>query len=394
MFSLFLCNSILFLLDFPSEATQRISNPVNFEKVRKNKEFQYVFKTNSRGLRYNDIPAEKPVNTFRIFVSGDSFTEGEGVEDSKRFTNLLEGKYQSSDKSVMFINGGLTGAGPLTYGKLFLEVGLEYNPDALLICVFVNDVADAPDTLSLRPFDTLPSRSALKRVIQNLWPRLYARLKLYYIQKDYQRRNDTSHFVLTISEQARKQDIPQSRINRWKESLPHELVTAVKRETFNGAILSLGLLYPEYWSDSIDISNTRAKKKWKNMTNILSEILVRAKQSGLETAVILIPSPFQYDQKSHGEMNPWIITGSQIRKEWLSEETEIQKRMKRWTVSKGISFLDLTPVFREAIKLNKSLNWELDGHWNNSGHDVAANAIASWLDDQQVFSFMKSKKLK
>ncbi len=47
-------------MDFPAEATERISNPVNYEKVRKNKEFQYVFKTNSRGLRYNDIPAEKP----------------------------------------------------------------------------------------------------------------------------------------------------------------------------------------------------------------------------------------------------------------------------------------------------------------------------------------------
>src|SRR3990167_73436 len=153
--SLFLCNCVLGFLSFPSEVPQKISHPINYEEVRQNKEFQYIFKTNSRGLRYHDIPAEKPANTFRVFVSGDSFTEGEGVDDGKRFTDLLEGKFQSSDKSVLFINGGLTGAGPLMYGKLFLEVGLEYKPDALFICLFVNDVADTPEKLYLKPFSFL-----------------------------------------------------------------------------------------------------------------------------------------------------------------------------------------------------------------------------------------------
>ena len=61
--------------------------------------------------------------------------------------------------------------------------------------------------------------------------------------------------------------------------------------------------------------------------------------------------------------------------------------------SEGIPFLDLTPVFREAMKSNESMNWELDGHWNNSGHQVAANAIASWFVDRQVFSFMKDNEI-
>jgi hypothetical protein len=222
---------------------------------------------------------------------------------------------------------------------------------------------------------------------------VYIQLKSFYLQREYHSKTKTTDFILTISEQARKKNIPQSQINRWKESLPQELISAINQGTFNGSILSYGLLYPEYWSDSIDILSTRAKKKWKNMTNILTEILERSKQSGVETAVLLIPAPFQYDPKSHSETNPHIIAGSEIREEWLSEYTEIQKRMRLWALSEGVSFLDLTPVFREAIKSNKNLNWELDGHWNHLGHQVAANAIAAWLDDQQVFSFMKSKSL-
>lgn len=327
--SLFLCDGVLGFLSFPSEVPQRVSHPVNYEEVRQNIEFQYIFKTNSRGLRYHNIPAEKPANTHRVFVSGDSFTEGVGIDDGKRFTDLLEGQFQSSDTSVLFINGGLSGTGPLLYGKFFLEVGLEYKPDALLICLFVNDVANTPEELSPKPFSASPSRqSGFRKIAHTLWPRVYTQLKLFYLQREYHSKTKTTDFILTISEQARKKNIPQSQINRWKESLPQELVSAINQGTFNGSILSYGLLYPEYWSDSIDISNTRAKKKWENMTNILAEILERSKQSGVETAVLLIPTRFQYDPKSHSETNPWIIAGSEIREEWLSEETEIQKKMR------------------------------------------------------------------
>ncbi len=387
--SLFLCDWVLGFLGFPSEIPPRVSHPTNYEEVKQNIEFRYIFKTNSRGLRYHEIPTEKPPNTYRVFVSGDSFTEGVGVDDGKRFTDLLEGKFQSSDTSVLFINGGLSGTGPLTYGKLFPEVGLGYNSDALLICLYVNDVANTPEKLSPNAFSALPSRSGLKKIAHSLWPRVYTQLKLVKWQLEYQGKTKTTDYILAVSGEARSRGIPESQIKRWKESLPQELVSAVNQGRFNGQILSHGLLYPEYWSDSIDLSNPRAKKKWKNMTNILAEILERAKQSGVETAVILIPSIFQYDPKSHSETNPEIITGSETREEWLSEETEIQKRMRLWALSKGVPFLDLTPVFREAIKSNKNLNWELDGHLNHLGHQVAANVIASWLDAQQVFSFMK-----
>ena len=120
--SLFLSDGILGLLGFPPEVPQRITHPANYEELRQEIEFQYNFKTNSRGLRYRDIPADKPFNTHRVFVSGDSFTEGKGIDDGKRFTDLLEGQFQSSDTSILFINGGLGGTGPLEYGKLFLEL--------------------------------------------------------------------------------------------------------------------------------------------------------------------------------------------------------------------------------------------------------------------------------
>jgi hypothetical protein len=88
-----------------------------------------------------------------------------------------------------------------------------------------------------------------------------------------------------------------------------------------------------------------------------------------------------YNPGQHGEKNPWIITGAEIDKRWLTEDTEIQIRLRQWTKENDVPYLDLTPILRKVIQSNQSLNYELDGHWNNLGNQVAAKAIESWLSD-------------
>ena len=324
----------------------------------------------------------------KIFVSGDSFTEGEGVDVSYRFTNLLENHFKYHP-SVLFINGGLRGTGPLEYGMLFLKVGLKYDPDALLICLYVNDVANTPEQLIQDPFDQLSLR---KKAIY-FWPHVYTLLKSILLQREYNRKTETSDFISLITQRANAQQIPQNKIIAWKESVPRELEEAVNNGLFNGHILSYGLLRPRYWSDSIDIDSEIANKKWQNMTLLLSKILAKAKDKEIETGIVLIPSPFMYDPETHSTMNPWVITGTKLNESWLSEDTEIQKRLRLWAKDIEVPFLDLTPEFRMAIKTDKNLNWELDGHWNNNGHQVAAKAIESWLSNTQVYSFINNENL-
>lgn len=389
--SLFLFEYALDIAGYPTEVPQRIAHPANYEEVRQNLEFHYVFKTNSRGLRYRDIPQEESPGTYRVFVSGDSFTEGLGVEDGQRFTDLLERQFHSSYSNALFINGGLTGTGPLQYGKLFLDVGLSYRPDALLICVFVNDVANTPENLPTRPFGDPAPRTGFKQAVHVLWPRIYTQLKLLRSHREVELKTSTTDFIQTVSEQARIKKISETQIDAWRNSLPQDLVDAINQGTFTGPILSYGLLYPEYWVDSIDISNARAERKWNSMAIVLTEIIERARRNEVETSVVLIPSYFQYDARSHVESSPWIVSGTVIRDEWLSGETEIQRRMRLWASSESVSYLDLTPVFREAVKSHPHLNWVLDGHWTGSGHQVAADAIASWLDRDPVFSFASTR---
>lgn len=111
-----------------------------------------------------------------------------------------------------------------------------------------------------------------------------------------------------------------------------------------------------------------------------------ANRNHLETGVVLIPAPFQFDPRMHDSRHPWALAGTEIEKRWLTTDTGIQRKMRLWATTNGVPFLDLTPIFRKEAQ-SKVLNYELDGHWNSSGHTVAAHAITSWLQTENVFSF-------
>jgi len=211
--SLFICDGALSLFNFPPVLPQRISHPKNFEEIRNNIEFHYVFKTNDHGLRYRNIPTEPAGSSHRIFVSGDSFVEGEGIDEGKRFTDLLEDEFSTSSESVLFINGGLASTGPLEYGRLFQHVGLKYNPEGLLICLFVNDVADTPAELAQNGLiESYRFRSGIKKHAYSFWPHIYTLLQEVKFRREYRNKTRTSDFISAIVRQAEKQNISPARI--------------------------------------------------------------------------------------------------------------------------------------------------------------------------------------
>lgn len=92
----------------------------------------FAWNTNGKGLREEQFSEEKPVNTTRILVLGDSITAGWGVNVSDRYTDLLEEKLNSND-SIQVINAGVPGWGMKDY-SLFLEHrGVNYEPDVVVV---------------------------------------------------------------------------------------------------------------------------------------------------------------------------------------------------------------------------------------------------------------------
>jgi hypothetical protein len=92
------------------------------------------FRTNSRGLRDQEYPLEKPANTFRVAVLGSSMTLPSGVEIERAFHSLLEKRLteESAFTRYEFINFAVGTYQPSQVVGMLELRALEYDPDLIL----------------------------------------------------------------------------------------------------------------------------------------------------------------------------------------------------------------------------------------------------------------------
>ena len=369
------------LLGFAADWAPPVDHGPNHDEVRTNPEFKYVFRTNSQGLRYRELPLEKTApSEYRTLVLGDSYVEGFGIDERATFASRLETVFSTPSRQAEFINCGLTGTGPLQYGRVFLDVGLRYHPDAVLLVVHANDVSDTDS----RSYDMVKrgiwyippdaERSPARRAAHALWPHAY--LMGRGVLDQYHRRHPGSA-IAGLEDLAKTKGVSQSRIDAWQKSLPPELAKLVGTDQFSWWILGLGLVNPAYWTDSLDIDTESARARWTAMSGVLTETVKQARARNLAVAVVFAPVAFQYDPE-YGDL--WTHVGVHVRREWLTEQSELERSLQRWANEDDVPFLNLTTPFREAVRDGRrGLNFRMDPHWTEAGHAVAADAIAAWL---------------
>lgn len=405
--SAFLAEFALLVIGSPAGVPIQITHPPNDTITRESFEFSYEFKTNSQGLRSKEIPLEKPPGAKRVLVLGDSFTEGWGVEADKVFCSRLEDSFATAGRQVAFLNGGMSGRGPLEYGRLFFNIGVKYSPDAVLICLFANDVTDTPADAKpenlhmshLKPAERYKTADKfLKRASSTLFPRLFYRM--HQAKENIRNRNKPSQegmvregkprkydVIGRIMREARENDIPEATIQRWRESLDPKWVELANSGMVNWYLLIFGLYNPHYFSDMVDIDRPEAEEKYAAMMRLVEETVRGARERGMDAGIVLIPTHYMYDPSTHepDSQYPQKRCGVIARREWLSGQTEIQRRLASWTAERGFPYLDLTPAFREARASGPPLNYAFDGHWNPEGHRLAAATIGKWLRESKPF---------
>lgn len=94
--------------------------------------------TNEVGMRSErNYPKIQPQGRKRITFLGDSYTAGDGVSNGDRFTDLLERRYTHLDA----LNFGLNGSGTDQQLLIFESMAREYEVDAVVICVCIENIA-------------------------------------------------------------------------------------------------------------------------------------------------------------------------------------------------------------------------------------------------------------
>lgn len=389
---LFVADRAFALLGFPVEVPIKISNPARFEEVRKNIEFTEHFKTNRMGLRYDDIPFQKPAGERRVFVVGDSFTEGLGVEADQTWLSDLERDFAAGGRFIRFINGGLQNTGPMHYARVLHRIGFRYHPDAVVVLLYANDLTDTDPVsdpgrlaknLSWLDQRFVPEKTAHRSIMKRFLgfiPRLRTMLHEF---KDYLRNRRPHDIVKATEREARRRGISEARIREWRRSLSPLLVDAADRGLMNANVITSGLLHPDSWIENLDIKGPDAEKRWLTMTASIEAIIKDCRRQNVPVYFVYAPNGIQYDAAFGGPMK---ATGTLVRHEWLTG-TEAESRLGEWMRRNDVPFLNLAPAFRAAAKTRPGrLQYSIDGHWTPEGHALAAAEIGRWLERQKSFS--------
>lgn len=116
----------------------------NTEASASDFDWKTTYKINSLGMRDYPYSIDKPENTFRILMMGDSFTEGQGVQMEQTFVKLLETKLREKikDKNIEVLNTGTLSYSPLLEYLYLKDRGLKLKPDLVVVNFDESDISD------------------------------------------------------------------------------------------------------------------------------------------------------------------------------------------------------------------------------------------------------------
>ena len=130
-------------------------NHESFEYLVEQPEFVHHMKTNSLGLREDEIVVPKPAGTRRIVGLGDSFAMGYGVEKEDTYLEVMERALADRypDQEWETVNAGVAGHDPVFSEQLLRRRLLPLQPDIVLLLVNQSDVFDIVSRGGVDRFD-------------------------------------------------------------------------------------------------------------------------------------------------------------------------------------------------------------------------------------------------
>ena len=310
------------------------------KSILRRQEFYTHVTINSEGWRDEVYSIEKPKNTKRIAIAGDSFVFGFGVEENETFAKILERKLNENSK----INYEVMNFGESAYGTeqeyfVIKDDVLKYSPDLIILAFSPNDLKE---NVKFNLFD-VKNNSLVRNPPKEISTALKIRNYISWHSHLY------SLFYFSVIDNA---------------DLRNFLV--------NAHLLNAPFKEPSTDFDSLiyqNSNNADFKYSMNKTLLLLNGINKMAENKNTAFALFIIPAKEQADKNE-------MLKYAESRKLDASKLniTLTQDSLKDALNKENIAIMDPLPQFVKSGR-NNTFYYNIDSHWNKNGHEFAANAI-------------------
>jgi hypothetical protein len=327
---------------------------------------------NSHGFRDYERSYEKPANSFRILILGDSYVEALQVALENAFPALLEKKLNENSTAPKFevLNLGQSGFGTADAYMRYLNVGVKYSPDLVLLAFLTgNDIQDNSkflDRENLRFYFVFDDQHRLV-LDRSLMDRYERSLNISRRVFQYIKRN--SYLASLISE----------RFYLLRLQIRDRYL---RRSVVGGEQSGSKPKIDEFSPLNIYLSNQ--SNHWKQAFDVTTGLLCKFRDSVEANGSQFLLVTLSNAEQVHPELQ------RRLRNEYDADFDFDQpdRLLEEFAKRKHIPHLNLVPFFREYhLQTGNYLHGfggGKGGHWNENGHRLAA---------EKIFEFLKKSDL-
>lgn len=319
---------------------------------------------NSKGLRDREYAYEKPAGTLRILALGDSFTEAFQFDVEKTWTKLLEARLNEDGLRAEVINCGRSGMGTTAEWLFFESEGRRYHPDLVLVLFIPNDFQDNSKRVALATaYGPYLTPSAGGYVVDNG----------FLQSRDYRMRK-------WMTSLKRASYVVSAGMDRYASLRASR--AAKKAGRGGGAPVNTAAregLGPS-WTEEDFLWVQNPSEEWLEAARITQEALRRLhRAAAAEGAKLVVINGTTRIQVHPDE----IARVAAAHPDWNLDGP--QRFLLETAAEVGFAYHDLVPEFRrEAAARGEYLHGcpenSGEGHWNEHGHQLAAQSIAKFLE--------------
>ena len=313
---------------------------------------------NSHGFRDRERTLEKPPDTFRVAVIGDSFAEALQVDLDKTFWMVMERLFAESrpfnGQRVEVLNFGVAGYGTAQELEMLRHYVWDYQPDLIMLQFLAgNDIANNSRKLEQqtgRPFYTLEAdRLVLDNSFLQDLERVCFQTSTWIKLKDFVVHN--SRVAAMIYQIRHQQRAPE-----------------IKEGTEVGLAMQ-----PFCEPDSFDWKNA-----WAVTDRLVVEMAREAESHGAKFVVLMANNGVEV------EPNNSVFEGV-VGRLGVADLLYPERRLEALAAQHGFAVIRLAQAMRQysqehQVYLHGFANTRMGtGHWNEAGHRLAGELAAAHL---------------